>query len=124
MQNPDRLLLQAVDEYGVTRVSYTLTTEISHPTPTPTPAPPFIVQQPKPAKVPVGQTATFSVFATGTAPITYQWKKNGANIPGATNNFYVTPPVTRHDNHSSFTVKITNPYGSVLSRPAPLSVQP
>jgi hypothetical protein len=123
MQNPDRLLLQAVDEYGVTRVSYTLTTDIPSPTPTPTPSPPTILKQPKNARARAGQTATFSVFATGTAPLTYQWKKNNTNINGATNTFYVTPPLTRQDNLSAFTVDITNPGGDVVSKPAKLSVK-
>jgi hypothetical protein len=123
MQNPDRLLLQAVDEYGVTRVSYTLTTDIPSPTPTPTPSPPTILKQPKNAKIHVRQTATFSVFATGTAPLTYQWKKNNTKINGATSSYYVTPPATQQDNHSVFTVTVSNTEGSVLSNPARLTVR-
>jgi alkaline phosphatase D len=122
MQNPDRLLLQAVDEYGVTRVAYTVSDQAPTPTPTPTPAPPVISRQPKSAKVPLGSTATFTVFVTGTPPISYQWRKNGIDIPGATGNLYVTPPVTKEDNGALFSAFVSNAAGSVLSRPATLTV--
>lgn len=121
LQDPDRLLLQAVDEFGTTRVAYTLTPDPS-PTPTPTPAPPIIVQQPKGAKISVGQTATFSVYATGSPPLTYQWRKNGVNIDGATGSSYVTPPATKKDNRSLFDVQVSNPAGSVLSKSVYLQV--
>jgi len=42
-----------------------------------------------------GQTASFSVAATGTAPLSYQWQKNGANIAGATSAGYTTPASRR-----------------------------
>ncbi len=38
-----------------------------------------------------GQTATFTVGVSGTAPFTYQWKKNGTAISGATGASYTTP---------------------------------
>jgi len=123
MENPDRLLLQAVDEYGATRVAYTVDGGTPSPTPTPTPSPPLIQKQPKGAKIKVGQTATFSVFAIGTPPLGYQWKKNGIDIPGATSSSYVTPPVTIGDNGSLFSVNVSNPAGSTLSRRARLTVE-
>src|SRR5436190_7569058 len=45
-------------------------------TPTPTPAPPSITTQPANKTVNPGETATFSVTATGRAPLRYQWRKN------------------------------------------------
>ena len=42
----------------------------------------------------VGKTATFSVVATGTEPLFYQWQKNGVNISGAYSSSYTTPPLT------------------------------
>jgi len=123
LQDPDRLLLQAVDEFGVTRVAYTLSDEIPSPTPTPTPSPPSIVKQPKRASVVNGQSATFSVFATGTQPLGYQWKKNGVNIDEAIYSIYTTPPTTKQDNHAVFRVSVSNVAGSVDSRDVTLSVR-
>jgi hypothetical protein len=85
--------------------------------------PPVITKQPKSVKIMVGQTATFKVVATGTPPLSYQWKKNGAAIPGATNNSYTTPPATKQDNGSLFNVTVSNAGGSVDSRNAKLSVR-
>ena len=43
-------------------------------------SPPSITTQPANQTVNVGQVATFSVLASGTAPLTYQWQKNGTPI--------------------------------------------
>ncbi|HEX2711997.1 MAG TPA: immunoglobulin domain-containing protein, partial [Candidatus Acidoferrales bacterium] len=51
-----------------------------------TPVGPSIMTQPTSQTVPPGQTATFSVGATGTAPLSYQWRKNGVAISGATSS--------------------------------------
>lgn len=58
---------------------------------------PTISGQPANATVTVGQTATFSVTATGTG-LTYQWQKNGSNITGATSSAYTTPATVYNDN--------------------------
>lgn len=50
-----------------------------------TPVAPTIVQQPESQTVTVGLTATFEVVAHGTAPFTYQWKKNGVNLANGGN---------------------------------------
>src|SRR5205807_2416005 len=50
-----------------------------------------ITTQPVNQTVTAGQTATFTVVASGTAPLSYQWQKNGANIAGATSSSYTTP---------------------------------
>ena len=76
---------------------------------------PSITAQPANKTVTAGQTATFSVTATGTAPLTYQWKKNGAAIGGATSASYTTPATAASDNNAQFTVTVTN---SVSSAPA------
>jgi hypothetical protein len=72
--------------------------------------------------VKVGNTATFSVVANGTAPLSYQWQKNGANISGATWASYTTPPTTTFDNGATFDVAITNSVGNAASNPATLTV--
>jgi hypothetical protein len=86
------------------------------------PVAPSITTQPASQTVTVGQTATFSVVATGTAPLTYQWQKNNANIAGATSASYTTPATTSGDNSSSFRVIVTNPVTSVSSSSATLTV--
>src|SRR5207244_8006537 len=57
----------------------------------PAPVPPAITTQPNNQTVVAGQAATFMVVASGTAPMSYQWQKNGANIVGATSSSYTTP---------------------------------
>ncbi len=49
---------------------------------------PVITTQPQSQSVPPGASVTFSVAATGTAPLSYQWQKNSVNIAGATASSY------------------------------------
>src|SRR5713101_4870172 len=49
---------------------------------------PTITTQPANQTVTAGQTASFTVVAGGTAPLSYQWQKNGVNIAGATSSSY------------------------------------
>ena len=63
---------------------------------------PSITKQPVNKTVAVGQTATFRVIARGNAPLSYQWRKNGVDIAGATSASYTTPPTTAGDNGSLF----------------------
>jgi len=83
---------------------------------------PSITSQPASQTVTAGQTATFTVTATGTSPMTYQWRKNGTNITGATVSSYVTPATTTADSGSTFSVVITNSAGSTTSNNATLTV--
>ncbi len=84
---------------------------------------PAITTQPKSQTVTAGQTASFSVAASGTAPLSYQWSKNGTAIGGATSTSYTTPATTTADSGSTFTVKVTNSAGSATSNGATLSVK-
>ncbi len=84
--------------------------------------PPSITAQPASQTVNAGQTAAFSVTATGTATLTYQWKKGGAAISGATSASYTTPATASSDNGAQFTVTVTNSFGSVTSNAATLTV--
>jgi hypothetical protein len=81
-----------------------------------------ITAQPADQSVVVGHAATFSVVATGTGTLTYQWKKSGAAISGATAASYTTPPTTNSDNGAQFTVVVTDSNGSLTSSPAILTV--
>ena len=86
--------------------------------------PVVITAQPSNKTVTVGQTATFSVTAMGTPAPTFQWRKNGANIAGATSSNYSTSPVVVSDNNAIFSVVATNTAGSVTSVSAKLTVNP
>jgi hypothetical protein len=83
---------------------------------------PSISTQPVSADVTAGQSATFSVTATGTHPLGYQWAKNGTPISGANSISYTTPPTTSSDNRALFTVAVTNNAGSATSNTATLNV--
>ena len=88
------------------------------------PSAPQITTQPANQTVPGGQPATFSVVATGTAPLQYQWRKNSTPIAGATGSSYTTPATVSGDNGSSFAVVVTNATGSMTSNAAMLTVAP
>jgi hypothetical protein len=85
-------------------------------------ATPSISAQPANQSVTAGQTATFSVMATGMASIGYQWQKNNANISGATSASYITPATASTDDGATFRVIVTNSAGSTMSSSATLTV--
>ena len=86
------------------------------------PVAPAITTQPTGQRVVVGQTATFTVSASGTAPLSYQWQKGAAPISGATASSYTTPATTLVDDASTFLVVVSNSAGSVTSNSATLTV--
>ncbi|MBK8726803.1 MAG: hypothetical protein IPL96_12360 [Holophagaceae bacterium] len=88
----------------------------------PLPAAPVITGQPADANAVVGQTATFSVAATGIPAPGYAWRRNGVPIPGAGGADYTTPPTALVDDGATFTVLVANSEGSRLSDPAVLRV--
>ncbi|HEU4391225.1 MAG TPA: pectinesterase family protein, partial [Blastocatellia bacterium] len=88
-----------------------------------TQVPPTITTQPVSQTVTAGSNATFTVVASGTPPLTYQWKKNGADISGATAATLSLVNVQSAD-AGSYTVIVTNGAGSVTSNPATLTVNP
>ena len=69
-----------------------------------------------------GQTATFSVTASGTAPLTYQWLLSGSPISGATSASYTTPTEATSNSGAQFSVVVSNPVGNVTSSSAILTV--
>ena len=77
---------------------------------------PAITVQPKNVCVPSGQSATFSVTATGDATLAYQWRKNGSAISGATSATYITPVISNSDNNTKFSVVVSNSLGSDMSQ--------
>ncbi len=92
---------------------------------------PAIISQPSDVTVRAGQSAQFFVTASGSGPITYQWLRNGVDMPGAQ---IVSPnalPVnltlqvaTLADDGARFSVRVTNSAGTVTSGEARLGVQP
>lgn len=83
--------------------------------------PPVITADPQPATAVRDLSAMFSVGVGGTAPFGYQWRFNGASIPGATNSTLLLSPVRTND-AGLYSVLVHNTAGSVLSASAQLSV--
>ena len=83
-------------------------------------SPPRILVQPSSAGVIEGGSNTFSVTAAGAAPLNYQWFKNGAFIPDATNASYIVTNVQLADSGNIYTVGVSNKFGTLLSNGAKL----
>lgn len=84
--------------------------------------PPRITAQPQAVSTFTGQTASYSVTATGTDPLQYQWQRNGSAIAGATASSYTTPVLALADSGSNFSVAISNVAGQAQSSVAALTV--
>jgi len=85
---------------------------------------PAITVQPANQTVLPGQPATFSVTASGTAPLTYQWQRNTVNISGAISSSYTTPATVLADSGAKFRCVVSNGSGAVTSNEATLTIQP
>jgi hypothetical protein len=108
----------------VTNTSGTATSATATLTVNPAPVEPTITTQPASQTVTAGQTATFTVVAAGTAPLGYQWRRNGVNIAGASSASYTTAVTTTADGLSRFRVVVSNTAGTVTSVAATLTVNP
>ena len=84
---------------------------------------PTITGQPQSQTVNAGANVTFGVSATGDAPLSYQWRKDGVMIAGA-NSTILTFASVNSSNAGSYTVVVSNSAGSVTSNPATLTVGP
>ncbi len=87
--------------------------------------PPWITQQPvAPGRdIYAGNIVTLSVAAGGNPPLSYQWRKDGADLPGQTSTSLVFNSITEAD-AGAYTVVVSNPFGSVTSNPVTLTVKP
>jgi uncharacterized protein (TIGR02145 family)/uncharacterized repeat protein (TIGR02543 family) len=87
-------------------------------------AAPRITADPEPKRLRVGNTATFSIIATGSNP-TYQWQKGAANVTagtGAKTPTYTTAAIAAGDNGSTYRCIVTNDGGADTSTPATLTI--
>lgn len=82
---------------------------------------PAITTQPQSLTVTNSGNATFSLLATGTAPLSYQWTKDSTNIPGATNSSWSLANARTTD-AGIYSVVVTNSAGSITSSNAQLTV--
>ena len=83
---------------------------------------PSIATQPKNVSVNAGQAATFTVAATGTAPLLYQWYRDGTAIAAATAASYTITATSATDNGATFSATVTNAAGAIKSNNAVLTV--
>ena len=86
-----------------------------------TPLPPVITTPPVSTSVLAGGTASLSVTATGTPPLTYEWRRRGAALPGANGPSLSFSPARMVD-ASDYSVVVSNATGSVTGGPVSLSV--
>lgn len=82
---------------------------------------PIIIRQPEDMTRRENRLVTFSILAEARPAPTYQWRMNGADIPGATGAEYTHQALLEHDG-AQFTCLVSNSEGTVLSDPATLTV--
>jgi len=83
---------------------------------------PSIISHPASVTVAPGQPATFTVEASGAAPLSYQWQRAGVNVAGATGTSYTLASPQMSDSGASFRAGISNSSGSTFSNTAVLTV--
>jgi glucose/arabinose dehydrogenase len=83
---------------------------------------PAITSHPQSVTVAPGQSATFTVTASGATPLAYQWQRNAVDIPGATSRSYTLASAQLSDSGARFRVRVTNTSGNALSNEATLTV--
>jgi hypothetical protein len=87
-------------------------------------APPAIVSQPASKTLIAGSAPILSVTATGTLPLTYQWKSNNIPIPGATSPRWTVVSDSATAATASYTLSVANAFGSANSDPITLTFVP
>ena len=90
---------------------------------TPAAVAPSIVTQPRSVVANVGNTATFAVGVDGTGPLSFQWRRDGVNIPGA-NSASLTFQSVALPNAGIYSVVVSNSAGAVVSGTVTLDVHP
>jgi hypothetical protein len=87
------------------------------------PVAPVFTSEPASQVALAGDAVSFTVIAAGTAPISYQWNKNGVPIAGATSSTLTLPNAQASDD-GSYTVIASNSVGSTTSDAVQLTVTP
>jgi len=106
---------------GVTRSGTTTDIGAYQSAAAPTRAPNIDVQPEPFQTLEIDDPAEISVTADGTPPLLYQWKKNGHNISGATSSEFEIAHTVKSD-QATYTVVVSNDYGSVTSDDAILII--
>jgi glucose/arabinose dehydrogenase len=83
---------------------------------------PSITTHPADRTVSVGASATFTVVASGSTPLSYQWQRNNVNISGATSASYTLTNSQLSDSGALFRCVVTNSFGNASSNEAQLTV--
>jgi hypothetical protein len=89
--------------------------------PAPTVVAPALTTQPQGRTVDAGTAVTFTVAATGTEPLAFQWLRNNTAVPGATTASLRIASAGSGD-AGTYTVRVANDQGAVVSTPATLVV--
>jgi len=118
----DARLMFALESYDANGDVYYFDDATLSKASTSTPTAPTVTSDPASRMVTEGQTASFSVTASGTGPLSYQWQRNGVDIANARGSSYTTAPATFADSGSTFRVTVNNAYGSDTSNAATLTV--
>ena len=84
--------------------------------------PPAVTGEPTDMTVHEGESAAFSVTATGSATLTYRWLRNGVPVAGLTSNAYTVVAAARTNNGDTYSCLVSNAYGTATSRSAKLTV--
>jgi hypothetical protein len=80
---------------------------------------PVVTMSPQPVVVCRGDTVTWSAFALGVPPLSYQWRKDGTPIPGANSTSY---SVANVNSPGTYDLVVTNLYGSATSAPVSIDL--
>src|SRR4051812_31987856 len=83
---------------------------------------PTITTHPSSQTVGAGSPATFTVSASGSPPLAYQWQRNGTDISGATSSTYTLASPQIADDGARFRARVTNGAGTATSNEAVLTV--
>ncbi len=81
-----------------------------------------VSSSPADVRATAGSGASFGVVASGSAPLAYQWQRNGTDLAGETDSALNLPSVSAADDGARFRVRISNPWGSAISNEAMLTV--